>query len=97
MVRIQGRLSELSHLFKLPSGEEISKQCFKSLQQGEEMVYLPGKCCPECMTTTSFCVYKEKVKEVNGFQPNRKVLLVCLLLLFLRTDHEAQLSSVLSD
>ncbi|XP_066568203.1 extracellular matrix organizing protein FRAS1 isoform X2 [Amia ocellicauda] len=30
---------------------------------GEELVHLPGKCCPECMSMSSFCMYKEKAKE----------------------------------
>ncbi|KAJ8398108.1 hypothetical protein AAFF_G00431850 [Aldrovandia affinis] len=38
---------------------------------GEELVHLPGKCCPECMSMSSFCVYKEQVKggrqtDLNG-------------------------------
>ncbi|XP_041084402.1 extracellular matrix organizing protein FRAS1-like isoform X2 [Polyodon spathula] len=30
---------------------------------GEELMYLPGKCCPECLSMSSFCVYKEQSKE----------------------------------
>ncbi|KAM3867993.1 extracellular matrix organizing protein FRAS1 [Diretmus argenteus] len=31
--------------------------------QGEELVHLPGKCCPECMTMKSSCVYQERHHE----------------------------------
>ncbi|XP_035235651.1 extracellular matrix protein FRAS1 isoform X1 [Anguilla anguilla] len=29
---------------------------------GEELVHLPGKCCPECMSMSSFCVFREQAK-----------------------------------
>ncbi|XP_039614478.1 extracellular matrix protein FRAS1 isoform X1 [Polypterus senegalus] len=30
---------------------------------GEELIHLPGKCCPECLSASSFCVYKGMDKE----------------------------------
>uniref|UniRef100_A0A4W3I1G5 Fraser extracellular matrix complex subunit 1 n=1 Tax=Callorhinchus milii TaxID=7868 RepID=A0A4W3I1G5_CALMI len=32
---------------------------------GEELLLLPGKCCPECIPISSYCVYQEQAKE-NG-------------------------------
>ncbi|XP_038647741.1 extracellular matrix protein FRAS1 [Scyliorhinus canicula] len=32
---------------------------------GEELLHLPGKCCPECLSVASYCVYKEQVKEAH--------------------------------
>ncbi|XP_029456255.1 extracellular matrix protein FRAS1 isoform X2 [Rhinatrema bivittatum] len=32
---------------------------------GEELVHLPGKCCPECITSGSYCVYKGHTKETS--------------------------------
>ncbi|XP_064918597.1 extracellular matrix organizing protein FRAS1 isoform X3 [Columba livia] len=33
--------------------------------EGEELVHLDGKCCPECISSNSHCVYKEHTKA-NG-------------------------------
>ncbi|XP_059502133.1 extracellular matrix protein FRAS1 isoform X2 [Stegostoma tigrinum] len=32
---------------------------------GEELLHLPGKCCPECVSGGSYCVYKQQVKEAH--------------------------------
>ncbi|XP_053831515.1 extracellular matrix organizing protein FRAS1 [Vidua macroura] len=43
-------------------GAECAKvECAK----GEELIHLEGKCCPECMSSHSDCVYKEHAKA-NG-------------------------------
>lgn len=34
------------------------------LSQGEELVYLSGKCCPECKPSVSSCVYPHLQNEV---------------------------------
>ncbi|XP_027744997.1 extracellular matrix protein FRAS1 [Empidonax traillii] len=40
-------------------GAECAKvECAK----GEELVHLEGKCCPECISSHSYCVYKEHTK-----------------------------------
>ncbi|KAM4616687.1 extracellular matrix organizing protein FRAS1 [Polymixia lowei] len=31
--------------------------------QGEELVHLPGKCCPECVSMTTSCVYQGRSRE----------------------------------
>ncbi|XP_036384589.1 extracellular matrix protein FRAS1-like [Megalops cyprinoides] len=31
--------------------------------QGEELVHLPGKCCPECTSVGQFCVHEDQRKE----------------------------------
>uniref|UniRef100_A0A8C1C586 Fraser extracellular matrix complex subunit 1 n=1 Tax=Cyprinus carpio carpio TaxID=630221 RepID=A0A8C1C586_CYPCA len=33
--------------------------------QGEKLVHLPGKCCPECKTTTSSCTYSQPHQKVQ--------------------------------
>uniref|UniRef100_A0A672MQB1 Extracellular matrix protein FRAS1-like n=1 Tax=Sinocyclocheilus grahami TaxID=75366 RepID=A0A672MQB1_SINGR len=33
--------------------------------QGEKLVHLPGKCCPECRTTTSSCTYSQPHQKVQ--------------------------------
>ncbi|XP_057287145.1 extracellular matrix organizing protein FRAS1 [Pezoporus wallicus] len=33
--------------------------------KGEELIHLDGKCCPECISSNSYCVYKEHTKA-NG-------------------------------
>ncbi|XP_010019626.1 PREDICTED: extracellular matrix protein FRAS1-like, partial [Nestor notabilis] len=33
--------------------------------KGEELIHLDGKCCPECISSHSYCVYKEHTKA-NG-------------------------------
>ncbi|KAM4706664.1 extracellular matrix organizing protein FRAS1 [Discoglossus pictus] len=39
-------------------------QCAKmECSWGEELVHLDGKCCPECISSSSFCIYKEHIKE----------------------------------
>ncbi|XP_053559271.1 LOW QUALITY PROTEIN: extracellular matrix organizing protein FRAS1 [Bombina bombina] len=39
-------------------------QCAKvECSWGEELVHLDGKCCPECISSTSFCIYKEDTKK----------------------------------
>ncbi|XP_015220286.2 extracellular matrix organizing protein FRAS1 [Lepisosteus oculatus] len=30
---------------------------------GEQLVHFPGRCCPECTSMSSFCVYKEHTKK----------------------------------
>ncbi|XP_069482442.1 extracellular matrix organizing protein FRAS1 [Ambystoma mexicanum] len=32
---------------------------------GEELIHLEGKCCPECISSGSYCVYKERSEEVS--------------------------------
>ncbi|XP_078258376.1 extracellular matrix organizing protein FRAS1 isoform X5 [Rhinoraja longicauda] len=32
---------------------------------GEELLHLPGKCCPECLPVASFCTYKEQSMQVH--------------------------------
>ncbi|KYO26548.1 extracellular matrix protein FRAS1 isoform B [Alligator mississippiensis] len=31
---------------------------------GEELIHLEGKCCPECVSSDSYCVYKEHTKDI---------------------------------
>ncbi|KAJ7411871.1 hypothetical protein BTVI_48371 [Pitangus sulphuratus] len=33
--------------------------------KGEELVHFEGKCCPECISSHSYCVYKEHTKAVS--------------------------------
>ncbi|XP_043916303.1 extracellular matrix organizing protein FRAS1-like [Protopterus annectens] len=41
-------------------------ECSKvTCPRGEELVHLPGKCCPECVSLTSYCVYSSQSKA-NG-------------------------------
>ncbi|KAM8939375.1 extracellular matrix organizing protein FRAS1 [Pelodytes ibericus] len=32
---------------------------------GEELVHFDGKCCPECVLSTSYCIYKEQTAEYS--------------------------------
>ncbi|XP_053317651.1 extracellular matrix organizing protein FRAS1 [Spea bombifrons] len=39
-------------------------QCAKvECSWGEELVHFDGKCCPECVLSTSYCIYKEHTEE----------------------------------
>uniref|UniRef100_A0A8D0CH89 Fraser extracellular matrix complex subunit 1 n=1 Tax=Scleropages formosus TaxID=113540 RepID=A0A8D0CH89_SCLFO len=33
---------------------------------GEELIHFPGKCCPECKSVSTFCVYKEQANQVRS-------------------------------
>lgn len=35
------------------------------LLQGEELIHLDGKCCPECISRNGYCVYEENVEFVS--------------------------------
>ncbi|OWK55263.1 Extracellular matrix protein FRAS1 [Lonchura striata] len=48
-------------------GAECAKvECAK----GEELIHLEGKCCPECMSSHSDCVYKEHAKAIPFSAPD---------------------------
>lgn len=34
--------------------------CNPLLLQGEDLIHLDGKCCPECISRNGYCVYEEK-------------------------------------
>nr|XP_023408991.1 extracellular matrix protein FRAS1 [Loxodonta africana] len=44
------------------TGECAKEEC----AQGEELIHLDGKCCPECISRNSYCVYGEKEEFMSS-------------------------------
>ncbi|KAK2489712.1 hypothetical protein MC885_008048, partial [Smutsia gigantea] len=44
------------------TGECAKVEC----AQGEELIHLDGKCCPECISRNSYCVYEENAEFMSS-------------------------------
>ncbi|OXB70624.1 UNVERIFIED_CONTAM: hypothetical protein H355_001014, partial [Colinus virginianus] len=69
-VRYHGEMWNITHcdFCMCDEGQVIchKAECAKvECAKGEELIHLDGKCCPECISSNSYCVYKERTKAVS--------------------------------
>lgn len=58
-------IQPLRNLVLLPG--DVNLMCISAtfILQGEELIHLEGKCCPECISRNGYCVYEENAEFVS--------------------------------
>lgn len=58
-------IQPLCNLVPLPGDVNLLCTSATFILQGEELIHLEGKCCPECISRNGYCVYEENAEFVS--------------------------------
>ena len=58
-------IQPLCNLVRLPGDVNLVCTSATFILQGEELIHLEGKCCPECISRNGYCVYEENAEFVS--------------------------------